>query len=86
MWFPTSVEDRRRLVGEAELQMPIFFEGADGKLGIPLEAAAAGRCDGLVNAQEFARLGRGSIISIRIMVSDGSGHLKFIQRSRSWSF
>jgi hypothetical protein len=68
MWSPLAVEDRRRLVGEAELQMPIFFEGADGKLGISLEACAAGQCDGLANGQEFARLGQRSIINIRIMV------------------
>jgi len=67
MWSPVTVEDRRRLVGEAELQMPIFFEGADGKLGVPLEACAAGRCDGLINAQEFAQLGQRSIINIRVM-------------------
>jgi len=68
MWSPLAVEDRRRLAGEAELQMPIFFEGADGKLGISLEACAAGQCDGLANRQEFARLGQRSIINIRIMV------------------
>ena len=73
MWSPLAVEDRRRLVGEAELQMPIFFEGAHGKLGISLEACAAGQCDGLVNGQELARLGQRSIINIRIMV--GAVHL-----------
>jgi len=68
MWSPPSVEDKRWLVGEAELQMPIFFEGLDGKLGISLEAAASGRCDGLINAQEFARVGQRSMLNVRIMV------------------
>jgi hypothetical protein len=68
MWSPLTVEDRRRLVGEAELQMPIFFEGADGKLGLSLEACAAGRCDGLINGQEIARIGQRPMISIRVMV------------------
>lgn len=68
MWVPLTVEDKRRLVGEAELQVPIFFEGADGKLGLSLEACAAGRCDGLANGQEVARLGQRPIINIRITV------------------
>lgn len=68
MWSPPSVEDKRWLVGETELQMPIFFEGLDGKLGISLEAAASGRCDGLINAQEFARVGQRSMLNVRIMV------------------
>lgn len=74
IWSPVTAEDRRRLVGEAELQMPIFFEGPDGKLGVPLEACAAGRCDGLINAQELAQLGQRSIINIRIMVGGISTH------------
>lgn len=69
MWSPPSVEDRSWWVGEAELQMPIFFEGPDGKLGISLEAAASGRCDGLINAQEFARVGQRSMLNVRILVS-----------------
>ena len=72
MWSPPSVEDRSWLVGEAELQMPIFFEGPDGKLGISLEAAASGRCDGLINAQELARVGQRSMLNVRILVSTAS--------------
>jgi len=72
MWSPPSVEDKRWLVGEAELQMPIFFEGPDGKLGIPLEAAASGRCDGLINAQEVARVGQRSMLNVRILVGTAS--------------
>jgi hypothetical protein len=74
MWSPLTIEDRRRLVGEAELLMPIFFEGPDGKLGLSLEACAAGRCDGLINGQEFARIGQRSVINIRVMVSVVSNH------------
>jgi hypothetical protein len=79
MWSPPSVEEKRRLVGEAELQMPIFFEGPDGKLGIPLEAAASGPCGGLTNAQEIARVGQRSILNVRILVSTAS-------QSFTWKF
>jgi hypothetical protein len=57
MWTPSAAADRTQLIGEAELQMPIFFEGVDGQLGIPLALAAAGRCDTLIDAQRFAPLG-----------------------------
>ncbi|KAI0278579.1 hypothetical protein BGY98DRAFT_973511 [Russula aff. rugulosa BPL654] len=57
MWTSSAAADRTQLVGEAELQMPIFFEGVDGQLGIPLELAAAGRCHSLTDAQQFAPLG-----------------------------
>jgi hypothetical protein len=64
-------------IGEAELQMPIFFEGVDGQLGLSLELAAAGRCHCLTNAQRFAPLGpsQESVTDIRIMVSAISCHL-----------
>jgi hypothetical protein len=57
MWSPSTAADRTQLIGEAELQMPIFFEDADGQLGISLELAAAGRCHTLNDAQKFAPLG-----------------------------
>jgi hypothetical protein len=57
MWAPSAAADRTQLAGEAELQMPVFFEGADGQLGIPLELAAAGRCHSLTDAQRSAPLG-----------------------------
>jgi len=66
---PSSVEDGRQHPGEAELQMPIYFNDADGKLGIPLERCAAGQCDGLFNAQRFAPLGSKWVADIRIQVS-----------------
>lgn len=66
MWSPLS-EDRRQLVGE-ELQMPVFFENVDGKLGLSLQGPVAGRCDGLINAQRSAPLGQRSVTNIRITV------------------
>ena len=70
MWVPHTITDRRHHVAEAELQMPIFFEDANGRLGITLEAAATGRCHGLLNAQCFAPLGNKTTTHIRIVVSD----------------
>ena len=70
LWAPHTTTDRRQHVEEAELQMPIFFEGVDGRLGISLEDAAQGRCHDLLNAQAFAPLGLKSTTYIRIMVSD----------------
>ncbi|KAH9010047.1 hypothetical protein EDB85DRAFT_1826311, partial [Lactarius pseudohatsudake] len=65
MWSPHLI-DRKQHVEEAVLQMPIFFEGIDGRLGLPLEAAAMGQCHALRNAQEFAPLGHKSTTYIRI--------------------
>jgi hypothetical protein len=71
MWSPDTVTDTILHVEEAVLQMPIFLEDIDGpgRLGLSLEYAAAGRCDGLRNAQEFAPLGRKATTNIRILVS-----------------
>jgi len=68
MWTPSSVEDRTQYMGEAGLQVPIFFEGVDGQLGLSLELAAAGGCHCLTNAQRFAPLGPSekSVTDIRI--------------------
>ncbi|KAH9025338.1 hypothetical protein EDB84DRAFT_1273527, partial [Lactarius hengduanensis] len=67
MWPPYTITDRKQHVTNAVLQMPIFFEGIiDGRLGLPLEAAAAGRCHSLRNAQGFAPLGHRSTTHIRI--------------------
>ncbi|KAH9053803.1 hypothetical protein EDB87DRAFT_1649550 [Lactarius vividus] len=66
MWSPHTVIDERQHVEEAMLQIPIFFEGMVGRLGLPLEAAAAGRCHGLRDAQKFAPLGQKSTTHIRI--------------------
>ena len=69
MWSPHTITDKRQYVEEALLQLPIFFEGVDGRLGLSLEASAAGRCHGLHNAQQFASLGQKSTTHIRIVVS-----------------
>ncbi|KAF8272215.1 hypothetical protein EI94DRAFT_1697575 [Lactarius quietus] len=39
MWYPRSSVDIRRHVEMAELQMPVFFEGKDGKSAFPLRHA-----------------------------------------------
>ena len=71
VWAPHTITDKRHHVEEAELQLPIFFQCTDGRLGLTLEAAAAGRCHGLVSAQDFAPLGLKSTTHIRIVVGDG---------------
>ncbi|KAI0245659.1 hypothetical protein BJV78DRAFT_276172 [Lactifluus subvellereus] len=63
---PLTVSDVRGRADVSDLQFPIFFENVDGKLGIPLEAAAAGRCGTLRNAQEYAQLGAWSTTHICI--------------------
>jgi hypothetical protein len=70
LWTPHTITDRRHHVEEAELQMPIFFLHTDGRLGLPLEAAVAGHCHSLVNAQIPAPLGPQATTHIRIGVSD----------------
>ncbi|KAI9454399.1 hypothetical protein BJY52DRAFT_1122801, partial [Lactarius psammicola] len=67
MWPLRNVHDMKRYVVQVSLRMPIFFEGVDGRLGLSLEAAAAGRCNGLRSAQEFAPLGYSPTIYIRIV-------------------
>jgi hypothetical protein len=69
LWAPHTITDKRQHVTDAELQMPIYFEGLDGTLGLSLEAAASGRCHGLVDAQEFAPLGFKATTHFRIGVS-----------------
>jgi len=70
LWAPHTIADRRHHFEEAKLQFPIFFQCLDGQLGLTLEAAASGRCHGLVGAEDFAPLGHKSTTHIRIMVSD----------------
>jgi hypothetical protein len=70
LWTPHTITDRRHHVAEAALQMPIFFLHTDGTLGLPLEAAVAGHCHTLVNAQFSAPLGPQTTTHIRISVSD----------------
>jgi len=47
--------------------MPIFFEYVNGTVGISLEAAASGRCHGLLNAQCAAPLGNKATTHIRVV-------------------
>jgi len=65
MWSPHSAAaiDRRQQV---DLQMPIFFEGTDGRLGISLEASVAGQCYGLRDASHPAQLGDKPTTNLRI--------------------
>ncbi|KAH9008421.1 hypothetical protein EDB83DRAFT_2587247 [Lactarius deliciosus] len=66
MWFPHSALDRRRHVERAQLQMPIFFEGEDRRLGISLTASTGGRRHSLRDANHLAPLGQKSSTYIRI--------------------
>jgi hypothetical protein len=70
LWTPQTVTDRRQHVEEAPLQMPIFFQHTDGRLGLPLDVAISGRCYTLLNAQHSAPLGPPTTTYIRILVSD----------------
>jgi hypothetical protein len=70
---PLTVSDIRGHSDLSDLQFPIFFEHVDGRLGLSLEAAVAGRCDTLRNAQEYAQLGAWSTTHICIAVSIFSG-------------
>ena len=55
MWYPPPIIGLTDN-GHSALQMPIFFERG-GRLGISLEALAAGQSDDLRNAHEFVPLG-----------------------------
>jgi len=69
LWTPHTLTDKKHHVEQAELQLPIFFQCTDGRLGLSLEAAATGRCHSLTNAQSLAPLGEKSSTHIRILVS-----------------
>ncbi|KAH9978698.1 hypothetical protein BGW80DRAFT_1280473, partial [Lactifluus volemus] len=58
LWLPQTVPDRRQYVELAELQLPIFFESFNGRLGYSLDDAACGRFGDLRNGQNFAPLRR----------------------------
>ena len=66
LWSPHTAIDRRQQV---DLQMPIFFEGTDGRLGISLEASAVGQCYSLRDASQPAQLGGKTSANLRIAVS-----------------
>jgi hypothetical protein len=69
LWLPHTLTDQKHHVEQAELQLPIFFQCTDGRLGLSLESAAAGRCHSLTNAQSLAPLGKKSTTHVRIAVS-----------------
>jgi hypothetical protein len=69
LWVPHTQTDLRNHVELARLQLPIFFQCIDGRLGLPLEAAASGRCHSLADAQISAPLGDKSTTHFRIIVS-----------------
>ncbi|KAI9433275.1 hypothetical protein H4582DRAFT_2082427 [Lactarius indigo] len=66
MWSPHSALDRQRHVERAMLQMPIFFEGEDRRLGFSLAASADGRCHSLRDGNHVAPLGQKASTYIRI--------------------
>ncbi|KAH8998669.1 hypothetical protein EDB92DRAFT_1198774 [Lactarius akahatsu] len=67
MWSPRTAADKRQHVEEAELQMPIFFEAKDGRLGLSLGASIGGKCHGLRDAGVPAPLGQKTTTHIRIV-------------------
>ncbi|KAH9179141.1 hypothetical protein EDB89DRAFT_775340 [Lactarius sanguifluus] len=67
MWSPRTATDKRQHVKEAELQMPIFFEAKDGRLGISLGASIGGKCNVLRDADVPAPLGQKTTTHIRIV-------------------
>ena len=83
LWEPDTVGKEGLPAGEAGVQMPIFFECTDGRLGIPLEDATAGQYDSLLDAQAFAPLGSVPSTLIRILVGDFFGLIKFYSLNMS---
>ena len=69
MWTPHSVLDRRQHVQRAHLQMPIFFEGENGRLGISLAESTHSRRLSLRDPNHPTPLGQKSSTYIRIAVS-----------------
>ncbi|KAH9011528.1 hypothetical protein EDB83DRAFT_2420844 [Lactarius deliciosus] len=63
LWSPHSAVERRQQV---DLQLPIFFENTDGRLGISLEASVAGQCYSLRDASYPAQLGDRTTTNLRI--------------------
>ena len=72
MWSPRAVADIRQHVEKAKLQMPIFFEDKDGRLGLSLGASTDGQCHGLRDANDPAPLSQKTTTHIRIVVSMAS--------------
>jgi hypothetical protein len=70
MWSPLSSIDIRRHIERAELQIPVFFEDKDGRVGISLGACIDGQCRVLLrDPTGRAPLGQRSTTHVRIVVS-----------------
>ncbi|KAH8989637.1 hypothetical protein EDB86DRAFT_2831513 [Lactarius hatsudake] len=67
MWSPRTATDRRQHVEEAKLQMPIFFEAKDERLGLSLGASIGGKRHVLRDADVPAPLGQKTTTHIRIV-------------------
>ncbi|KAI9433289.1 hypothetical protein H4582DRAFT_1988160 [Lactarius indigo] len=67
MWSARSPVNRRQNVERAMLQMPVFFEGKDGRLGLSLEASIDGQGHVLRDANDPAPLGQKTTLHIRIV-------------------
>jgi len=74
LWFPQGQEDWRRYVGQASLQMPLFFIQEDGTLGVPIANAAAGQMF-LRGARHPAPFGEKATTKIRISVCTRPWHV-----------
>ncbi|KAF8269724.1 hypothetical protein EI94DRAFT_1724552 [Lactarius quietus] len=66
IWSPQSASDRRQHVEKAQLQMPVFFEGEDRRVGVSLLSSIDSRCYSLRDANIPAPLGHKSSTYIRI--------------------
>ncbi|KAN0139786.1 hypothetical protein V8E53_002448 [Lactarius tabidus] len=68
MWSPLSSIDIRRHIERAELQIPVFFEDKDGRVGISLGACIDGQCRVLLrDPTGRAPLGQRSTTHVRII-------------------
>ncbi|KAN0139787.1 hypothetical protein V8E53_002449 [Lactarius tabidus] len=68
MWSPLSSIDIRRHIERAELQIPVFFEDKDGRVGISLGACIDGQCRVLLrDPTGRAPLGQRSTTHVRIV-------------------
>ena len=67
LWFPQGQGDWLRYVGQAPLQMPLFFIQENGTLGIPIANAVAGQMF-LRGARQPAPFGLKATTKIRIGV------------------
>ncbi|KZV62479.1 hypothetical protein PENSPDRAFT_247579 [Peniophora sp. CONT] len=57
LFIPAGEDNRVRHAINAQLQLPIFFVHADGRVGITVPEAVAGHSTNLVGAHQFASLG-----------------------------